>query len=160
MINSGAIMSCSLHPSEAPDTADRFEYVADDLWRILTGAARPASTTPSTSPSAATADRNFALGYFMREHPAPSPRAPTLVETLEFYFQCCSIEVDARSLSVVAAALANGGVNPLTGERVFSARHRTQVLVADVLVRDVRLLPGEFAFTIGLPAKSGVSGAL
>jgi glutaminase len=105
-----------------------------------------------------TADRNFALGYFMREH-GSFPEGTDLVETLEFYFQCCSIEVDARSLSVVAASLANGGVNPLTGDRVFSADtvRKCLSLMSSCGMYDYS---GEFAFTIGLPAKSGVSGGL
>ena len=43
-----------------------------------------------------------------------------LEKTLEFYFMCCSIEMSARSISVAAATLANGGVCPLTNARVFS----------------------------------------
>jgi glutaminase len=39
-----------------------------------------------------------------------------LDETLDLYFQCCSIAVDAETLSIIAASLANGGTNPLTGE--------------------------------------------
>ena len=58
-----------------------------------------------------TADRNFALGYFMRENGA-FPEGTDLLETLEFYFQCCSIELDAQALAVVAATLANAGVIP------------------------------------------------
>jgi glutaminase len=81
------------------------------------------------------------------------------VETLEFYFQCCSIEVDSRALSVVAASLANGGVVPTTDERVFSADSvkKALSLMSSCGMYDYS---GEFAFTIGLPAKSGVSGAL
>ena len=45
---------------------------------------------------------SFALAYFMREHKAFPPGAP-LVPTLEFYFQCCSIEVDCEALSILAA---------------------------------------------------------
>ncbi|WP_440072496.1 glutaminase A [Streptosporangium sp. OZ121] len=156
MINSGAIMSCSLiRPKH--DTADRFEYVAE-TWRRLAGGGTVGFNNAVYLSERRTADRNFALGYFMREH-GSFPEGTDLVETLEFYFQCCSIEVDARSLSVVAAALANGGVNPLTGERVFSADtvRKCLSLMSSCGMYDYS---GEFAFTIGLPAKSGVSGGL
>ncbi|MGI5253919.1 glutaminase A [Actinacidiphila glaucinigra] len=156
MINSGAIMSCSLiRPKQ--DTADRFDYVAE-TWHRLAGGGSVGFNNAVYLSERRTADRNFALGYFMREH-GSFPEGTDLVETLEFYFQCCSIEIDARSLSVVAASLANGGVNPLTGERVFSADtvRKCLSLMSSCGMYDYS---GEFAFTIGLPAKSGVSGGL
>ncbi|MEU4098703.1 glutaminase A [Streptomyces sp. NPDC026673] len=156
MINSGAIMSCSLiRPKQ--DTADRFDYVAE-TWRRLSGGGQVGFNNAVYLSERRTADRNFALGYFMRET-GSFPQGTDLVETLEFYFQCCSIEVDARSLSVVAASLANGGVNPLTGDRVFSADtvRKCLSLMSSCGMYDYS---GEFAFTIGLPAKSGVSGGL
>ncbi|MDX2705345.1 glutaminase A [Streptomyces sp. PA03-6a] len=156
MINSGAIMSCSLiRPQQ--DTADRFDYVAE-TWRRLSGGGAVGFNNAVYLSERRTADRNFALGYFMREH-GSFPEGTDLVETLEFYFQCCSIEVDARSLSAVAASLANGGVNPLTGERIFSADtvRKCLSLMSSCGMYDYS---GEFAFTIGLPAKSGVSGGL
>jgi glutaminase len=156
MINSGAIMSCSLI-RPALDIADRFDYVAD-AWRRLSGDRHVGFNNAVYLSERQTADRNFALGYFMREHGA-FPSGIDLVETLEFYFQCCSIELDARGLSTVAASLANGGVVPLTGERVFSADSvkKALSLMSSCGMYDYS---GEFAFSIGLPAKSGVSGAL
>ena len=44
------------------------------------------------------------------------PEGTDLVETLEFYFQCCSVELDTQSLAVVAATFANAGINPLTND--------------------------------------------
>ncbi|MEO3770667.1 glutaminase A [Micromonospora sp. B9E7] len=156
MINSGAIMCCSLlRPSW--EMADRFDHVAE-TWRKLAGGEAVGFNNAVYLSERRTADRNFALGYFMREHNA-FPDGTDLTETLEFYFQCCSIEVDARSLSVVAASLANGGVNPLTRERIFSADtvRKCLSLMSSCGMYDYS---GEFAFTIGLPAKSGVSGGL
>jgi glutaminase len=49
----------------------------------------------------------------MREANAFPPKTD-LTDTLEFYFQCCSIEINVDKMSIVAATLANGGVNPLT----------------------------------------------
>ncbi|GAB3934482.1 hypothetical protein GCM10027614_07570 [Micromonospora vulcania] len=156
MINSGAIMCCSMLRPDY-DMADRFDHVAE-TWRRLAGGGAVGFNNAVYLSERRTADRNFALGYFMREHQS-FPDGTDLTETLEFYFQCCSIEVDARSLSTVAASLANGGVNPLTGERIFSADtvRKCLSLMSSCGMYDYS---GEFAFAIGLPAKSGVSGGL
>jgi glutaminase len=156
MINSGAIMTCSLLRSR-DELADRFDHVAG-TWRRLSGSNRVGFNNSIYLSERRTADRNFALGYFMREHGA-FPEGTDLLETLEFYFQCCSIELDAQGLAVVAATFANAGINPLTSEPVFkpsTARHCLS-LMSSCGMYDYS---GEFAFTIGLPAKSGVSGGL
>ncbi|MCF3136962.1 glutaminase A [Streptomyces olivochromogenes] len=156
MINSGAIMSCSLiEPSL--DIADRFDYVAD-TWRQLAGGSPIGFNNAVYLSERQTADRNFALGYFMREHGA-FPVGTNLIQTLEFYFQCCSVELNGAALSSVASTLANGGVVPLSGDRVFSTDtvQKCLSLMSSCGMYDYS---GEFAFTIGLPAKSGVSGAL
>jgi glutaminase len=156
MINSGAIMTCSLLRSR-DELADRFDHV-DATWRRLSGSSRVGFNNSVYLSERTTADRNFALGYFMREHRA-FPEGTDLMETLEFYFQCCSIELDAQSLGVIAATFANAGINPLTNEPVFkpsTVRHCLS-LMSSCGMYDYS---GEFAFTIGLPAKSGVSGGL
>ncbi|WP_371500921.1 glutaminase A [Kitasatospora sp. NBC_00374] len=156
MINSGAIMSCALIKPDLA-IADRFDYVAD-TWRTLSGGSPVGFNNAVYLSERQTADRNFALGYFMREHGA-FPEGTDLIETLEFYFQCCSVELDAGGLASVAATLANGGVVPLTSDRVFSTDsvQKCLSLMSSCGMYDYS---GEFAFTIGLPAKSGVSGAL
>ena len=156
MINSGAIMSSALiRPSD--QLADRFDYVAD-VWRQLASGGRIGFNNAVYLSERDNADRNFALGYFMREKNA-FPKGSNLVNTLEFYFQCCSIEIDAESLAVVAASLASGGVSPLTENRAFRAQNvaKCLTLMSSCGMYDYS---GEFAFRIGLPAKSGVSGAL
>jgi glutaminase len=156
MINSGAIMTSSLLRSR-DELADRFDHV-DATWRRLSGSSRVGFNNSVYLSERRTADRNFALGYFMRER-GGFPEGTDLVETLEFYFQCCSIELDTQSLAVVAATFANAGINPLTNDPVFTpstVRHCLS-LMSSCGMYDYS---GEFAFTIGLPAKSGVSGGL
>jgi len=87
------------------------------------------------------------------------PENTDLKEVLEFYFMLCSIEVDAEMMSVIAATLANGGVCPLTGDRIFNARtvRNTLSLMSSCGMYDYS---GEFAFQMGFPCKSGVGGSL
>jgi glutaminase len=128
------------------------------VWRELASGGRIGFNNAVYLSERGSADRNFALGYFMREKNA-FPKGSSLINTLEFYFQCCSIEIDAESLSAVAASLASGGVSPLTENRVFRTENvqKCLSLMSSCGMYDYS---GEFAFRIGLPAKSGVSGAL
>ena len=156
MINAGAIMSSSLVRPDL-DPGARFDHVID-RWRALCGDERPGFSNPVYQSERQTADRNFALGYYMRENKAFPPETD-LLQVLEFYFQSCSIEVTASRMSVLAATLANGGVCPTTGERVLKTGNVRHVLT---LMSSCGMYDssGEFAFEVGLPAKSGVSGVL
>jgi len=156
MINAGAIMCSSLLRQDL-DSGDRFEFLRQ-RWQALCGNETVGFNNAVYQSERQTADRNFALGYYMREKNA-FPPGTDLMETLEFYFQCCSIEINAKTMAVMAATLANGGVCPTTGERIFRTEtvQHCLSLMSSCGMYDYS---GEFAFTIGLPAKSGVSGAL
>ena len=156
MVNAGAIMTTSLiRPDQ--DIADRFDLVAA-TWQRLAGDRRPGFNNAVYLSERQTADRNFALGYSMRENGAFRD-GTDLQQTLEFYFQSCSIEVDTQMLAVAAASLANAGVCPLTDDPVFTPG-TVQSCLSLMSSCGMYDFSGEFAFTIGLPAKSGVSGAL
>jgi glutaminase len=156
MVNAGAIMTSSLIRPDL-DIADRFDLVAA-TWARLAGGGRVGFNNAVYLSERQTADRNFALGYSMRESGAFGP-GTDLQQTLEFYFQGCSIEVDAQMLAVAAASLANAGVCPLTEDSVFTPG-TVQSCLSLMSSCGMYDFSGEFAFTIGLPAKSGVSGAL
>ena len=156
MVNPGAIMTTSLiRPGD--DIADRFDLVAA-TWRRLAGGVRPGFNNAVYLSERQTADRNFALGYSMRESGAFRP-GTDLTQTLEFYFQGCSIEVDAQMLAVAAVSLANAGVCPLTEDPVFTPG-TVQSCLSLMSSCGMYDFSGEFAFSTGLPAKSGVSGAV
>ena len=156
MINAGAIMSCSLiRPREV--IADRFDYVMTQM-QALAGVHAIGFDNSVYLSEKETGDRNFALGYFMRESGA-FPKNTELVKTLEFYFQCCSVRVNAPALAGIAATMANAGVQPLTGKKVFSPGSVKNCLSL-MLTCGMYDYSGEWAFLIGLPAKSGVCGAV
>ncbi|MFO0740118.1 MAG: glutaminase A [Labilithrix sp.] len=156
MINAGAIATCSLIKQGAT-VADRFDWVTAQ-WQRLAGGAKPGFSNAVYLSEREKGDRNYALGYFMKEKRV-FPEGTDLIQTLEFYFQCCSIETTCERSAVIAATLANGGVCPLTGERVL-AFDTVRACLSLMYSCGMYDFSGEFAFTIGLPAKSGVSGGL
>jgi glutaminase len=162
LINSGAIMTTSLLFPE-DEMSIRFEKITD-IWERLSGGIHKIGFNNSVFLSErSTADRNYALAYFMQEKNENKrvgfPDKTDLNETLELYFQSCSIEVNTEILSIVASTLANGGVNPFTGETIFSSK-TVQNVLSMMLTCGMYDYSGEFAFKIGFPAKSGVAGAI
>ncbi len=156
MINAGAIVSSAMILKDR-SAADRFDHVMD-CYRRLAGGRKPGFSNPTYLSERGTADRNFALGHMIRENKG-FPDDADLVETLEFYFQCCSMEMTAEGLSILAATLANGGVCPTTGERVLQPG-TVQKCLSLMSTCGMYDYSGAWAFAVGLPAKSGVSGAV
>jgi glutaminase len=156
MINAGAIMSCSMiMPASKP--AERFDYVLS-AWERLSSPSKPIFNNAVYLSEKQTADRNFALTYFMSDKKTFPPNS-NLAETLDLYFQCCSIELTCEGMATVAATLAKGGIHPLTGQKIFDVNTVKNCLS---LMNSCGMydFSGEFAFTVGLPAKSGVGGGL
>jgi len=156
LINSGAIMMCSLIQN-SEYKADRFEFIIKQ-WMAMAGGKHIGFDMAVYLSEQGTADRNFALAYFMNEKNA-FPEDTDINQTLELYFQCCSLLINADAMAVVAATLANGGVCPLTGEQILSAE-TVKCCLSIMGSCGMYDYSGEFAFKVGLPAKSGVGGAI
>eukprot|EP00117_Sycon_ciliatum_P002988 scpid34059/ scgid7971/ Glutaminase liver isoform, mitochondrial; L-glutaminase; L-glutamine amidohydrolase len=158
MVNSGAIVLCSLMKPEL-ETAAKFDWLQSQYLRLTAGEFVGFDNSTFQSEKQ-TADRNFALGYFLKEKGAfPKSENFDLATTLEFYFQTCSMQFVCKSGAVAAATLANGGVCPLTGQKILSSSSVRNTLSL-MLSCGMNLNSGLFAFEVGLPAKSGVSGCI
>ncbi|XP_062247289.1 glutaminase kidney isoform, mitochondrial isoform X1 [Platichthys flesus] len=156
MVNAGAIVISSLMKPNS-NKAERFDHVMDFL-KSMAGTEYVGFSNATFQSERETGDRNYAIGYYLKEKRC-FPDNADMTAALDFYFQLCSIEVNCESGSVMAATLANGGICPITGERVLSAEavRNTLSLMHSCGMYD---FSGQFAFHVGLPAKSGVSGAV
>ncbi|XP_068123667.1 glutaminase liver isoform, mitochondrial isoform X1 [Hyperolius riggenbachi] len=156
MVNAGAIVISSLIKQGA-NKAEQFDYVLDFLKK-MSGNEFVGFNNATFQSEKETGDRNYAIGYYLKEKKCFPPGAD-MVAALDLYFQLCSIEITCESGSVIAATLANGGICPITGERVLSAEavRNTLSLMYSCGMYD---FSGQFAFHVGLPAKSGVSGGI
>ncbi|MFF4244537.1 glutaminase A [Streptomyces sp. NPDC001822] len=152
MVNAGAIVATAL----VPDTPE-----VPAFTRILTTLSRFAGRGLDVdedvyASEAATGDRNRALAYLIRST-GVLPADP--VAAVDTYFRQCAVRVTAVDLAVMAATLAHGGVNPVSGETVVTADVAAQVL-AVMATCGMYNASGEWLLRVGLPAKSGVSGGL
>ncbi|XP_029989296.1 glutaminase 2b isoform X1 [Sphaeramia orbicularis] len=156
MVNAGAIVISSLI-KPCTNKAEKFDYVMDFVKKMA-GQEYVGFSNATFQSEKETGDRNFAIGYYMKEKKC-FPPGVDMIDALDFYFQLCSIEVNCESGSIMAATLANGGICPITGERVLSAEavRNTLSLMHSCGMYD---FSGQMAFHVGLPAKSGVSGAI
>ncbi|KAM4563086.1 glutaminase liver isoform, mitochondrial isoform 1-T1 [Odontesthes bonariensis] len=156
MVNAGAIVISSLIKPHS-NKAARFDHVMDFL-NSMAGTEYVGFSNATFQSERETGDRNYAIGYYLKEKKC-FPDNADMTAALDFYFQLCSIEITCESGSVMAATLANGGICPITGDRVLSAEavRNTLSLMHSCGMYD---FSGQFAFHVGLPAKSGVSGAV
>lgn len=159
-VNSGAIMAAGLFASRFPECS--WEQCVDkirDTWRKLSGNDGDVGFSRETFDSEKeTAYNNFAIAYNLKGRRG-LPRDVSLHKMLDVYLGCCSIEMNAEALAVAAATLANGGVCPITSKEVFPSDVVRHVL-AETMTCGMYDQAGKFAVQVGLPAKSGVSGAL
>ena len=159
-VNAGAIMVAGLVASGAAELdARQITQQLMDLWTRLCGGIAPVRFSEETMLSERdTADNNFAIAYLLRGRRG-LPRGVDLHKMIDVYLSCCSIEMTARMLSVAAATLANGGVCPINGEQVLD----TEVVKRTLSVMQASGMydnAGTFTLEVGLPAKSGVAGAV
>ena len=154
MINAGAITAHSLAGSEELDSTGRVERVVDGLSAF---AGRQLSIDEAVCASEMEhAHRNLAIAHMLRTYNilTEDPRG-----VVDGYIRQCSVLVTVRDLAIMAATLANRGVNPLSGVQVVHAPVVRQVLsvMATCGMYDAA---GDWATQVGIPAKSGVAGGL
>lgn len=152
MVNAGAIATSDLVRGDGG--TERLKRVLE-MMRRYTGREHDIDV-PVFLSEKATGHRNRAIAYLMLNFGMISER---IDETLDLYFQQCSILATARDLGMIGATLANGGVNPVTGERAL-AREFVQDVVSVMMTCGMYDYSGEWAYRVGIPAKSGVGGGI
>lgn len=152
MINSGAIAVSAL--LRAHYGADAFEIVLD---RFSTAAGRKLSIDQSVYESERrTGHRNRAIAHLLLNFDMVQADAEA---ALDLYFKQCSILVTCRDLAMMAATLANMGSNPLTEENAFAVGTAKDIL-SIMLTCGMYDSSGQWAYRVGVPAKSGVAGGV
>jgi glutaminase len=152
MVNAGAIATTSLVPGETAEA--KWRFIQDGLSRF---AGRKLSLDAEVYKSeAATNLRNRGIAKLLEGYGRLYFDA---LEATDVYTKQCSLNVTVEDLAVMGATLADGGVNPLTKERVVDAAVAKRVL-AVLATAGLYERSGDWLYEIGLPGKSGVSGGI
>ena len=153
MVNAGALVITSLVAGANDD--EKLERLVDTMRRY---AGNPALTVDEEKfeRELRAADHNRATAYLMRSQSMLDGDVEAIVS---LYLRQCSVVVTCDDLAMMAATLANGGVHPRTGEVVLG-RARVRDVLSVMYTCGMYDFAGEWAFEIGVPAKSGVSGGL
>ena len=152
MINAGAIAATSLIAGRSDQ-----DRLARLLGVLSLYAGRGLEVDQAVFESEhATGHRNRAIGHMLRnfEIVSDDPDPP-----LDLYFRQCSVTVTCRDLALMAATLANGGVQPITGDRALREDLVPSVLSV-MTTCGMYDFAGEWVYWVGAPAKSGVSGGV
>ncbi len=152
MVNAGAIATTSLVPGSSAE--DRWRFIHDGLSRFA-GRTLPLNEEVYAS-ATATNFRNQSIARLLQSYgrvyldPA---------EATDLYTRQCSLNVSARDLAVMGATLADGGVNPVTKERLVDqiVCHYTLAVMATAGLYETS---GDWLYDIGLPGKSGIGGGI
>jgi glutaminase len=152
MVNAGAIATTSLVPGA--DAAARWRFIHEGLSRF---AGRDLPMNEAVLASAReTNSRNRSLAWFL--HSVGTIYSDPM-EAVDLYTRQCALNVTALDLAVMGATLADGGVNPVTKQRVVDASvcHYTLAVMA---VAGLYETSGDWLYEIGLPGKSGIGGGI
>ncbi|MEI8371418.1 MAG: glutaminase A [Planctomycetota bacterium] len=152
MVNAGAIASTSLVPGTTTDA--KWRFIHDGLSRFA-GRTLPLNAEVYAS-ATKTNYRNQSIARLLQSYGRiyTDPAQAT-----DLYTKQCSLNVSAKDLAVMGATLADGGVNPLTKERVVDPAVCHYTLAA-MTTAGLYETSGDWLFDVGLPGKSGIGGGI
>lgn len=153
MINSGAIATVSMVEGATPK--DKFNRIYDFMKKITNNDSIKIDYDVYNSEKS-TGDRNRALAYYMK---STGIIEDDMEEILDAYFKLCSMEVTCKDIAYMGVVLANDGILPNSNERIVPKKI-TKIVKAVMTTCGMYDASGEFAVSVGLPAKSGVGGGI
>ena len=152
MVNAGAIATTSLVPGGTTDT--KWEFIHDGLSRFA-GRTLPLNDEVYVS-ATETNFRNRSIAWLLETR---SSIYSDPLQATDLYTKQCSLNVSTKDLAVMGATLADGGVNPLTKERVVDP-DVCHYALAVMTTAGMYETSGDWLYDIGLPGKSGIGGGI
>jgi glutaminase len=152
MVNAGAIATTSLAPGKTAE--DKWRFIHDGL-SAFAGRKLPLNEEVYAS-ATATNFRNRSIARLLQSYDRIYCDA---AQATDLYTRQCSLNVSAKDLAVMGATLADGGVNPMTRQRVVDAEICHYALTA-MVTAGLYETSGDWLYDIGLPGKSGIGGGI
>jgi glutaminase len=158
----GPEMNSLVNPGAIATTSMVKGTTRDEVWKSILSfysdfAGRPLSVNQEVFKSEAeTNQRNQAIGALMYAYGYIKDKPE---QATDIYTEQCAVSVNAKDLAMMAATLANGGKNPVTGKQAMSAKNVPYVL-AVMATAGLYDDSGKWLYHTGLPAKSGVGGGI
>jgi glutaminase len=152
MVNAGAIATTSLVPGATEE--EKWTFIHAGLSRFA-GRTLPLNDEVYAS-ATETNFRNRGIAYLLQSY---SRIYCDPMEATDLYTRQCSLNVSAKDLAVMGATLADGGVNPLTKERVVGAA-ACHYALAVMTTAGMYETSGDWLYDIGVPGKSGIGGGI
>ena len=152
MVNSGAIATASLAPGDTVD--QRWAFVRDGICRFAGHELHLDDEVHDSAAATNLVNRAIAEALNARGRVVGDPQ-----DAVEIYTRQSSLSVTARDLAIMGATLADGGINPVTGERVITAPTCRLVLAA-MVTAGLYQTSGDWLCDVGLPGKSGIGGGI
>ncbi len=152
LVNAGAMSTVSI--LKATSKQERWESILKMQQRMMTSDVKLSDLVNHSEQTTNFHNRAIAWLLYSAKHMFCDP-----MEACEVYTQQCSTLVTSKDLAILAATLANGGQNPISKEQVV---HKTYIphILAEMVMEGLYVDSGDFAYTAGLPGKSGVGGGL
>ena len=152
LVNAGAMATVSLLPAANAD--EKWQKILDGYSQFA-GHSLEVMDAVYTS-EAATNSHNKGIAWLMSSYGTLYDDPDT---TCDIYTKQCSIAITCKDLAVMGSTLANGGVNPITGKAIINPEFLPHIF-AEMTMEGLYGASGDFAYTVGLPGKSGVGGGL
>ncbi|WP_371185378.1 glutaminase A [Thalassotalea maritima] len=151
LVNAGAIATMSLLNGE-----ERSKWQDVSTWYNQFAIAKLPVLQSVYESEAKTNDRNMAIAQLLKAH---KRFYGDVAMNLDLYTRQCSVGVTAKDLAMMAAPFANGGKHPVSNKQLMS-EDNVEHLLAVMTTAGLYETSGDWAYNVGLPAKSGVGGGI
>ena len=158
----GAEMNALVNPGAIAATSMVKGSTREEIWNSLLAyysdcAGRSLKVDAEVFKSEAdTNQRNQAIGALMHAYGYIKDNH---LRAVDIYTEQCAVSVNAKDLAIMAATLANGGKNPVTGKQLMKGENVPKVL-AVMATAGLYDDSGKWLYRTGLPGKSGVGGGI
>ncbi len=153
LVNAGAISACSMIDPKG-DADAKWNAITQNITDLCGSA--PVLIDELYKSESATNFNNRAITWLLKNYNRIYDD-PDM--SLDLYTRQCSLGITSSQLAVMAATIASGGVNPLTGKQAFEPAITPKITT---LIATVGFYQhsGDWLYTSGIPAKSGVGGGV